>query len=55
MVDGLSMHCTPRAVINNCSGLGLGACIMGMNYAGSSQMGVLSSQSQLLGKINGWQ
>jgi hypothetical protein len=55
MVDSSSMHCTSRAVPGNCSGLGLGACIMRMNYAGSSRMDVLSLQSQLLDKVDGWQ
>jgi hypothetical protein len=55
MVDSSSMRCSSRAVRGNCSGLGLDACIMRINYAGSSRMGVLSLQSQLLGKVDGWQ
>jgi hypothetical protein len=55
MVDSSSTHCTSRAVLNNCSGIGFGACIICMNYAGNSRMDVSSLQSQLLGKVDGWQ
>jgi len=56
MVDSPSMHCTPCAVLGNCSRRDFAACISHMNMVSAGSSGAtsyLAMQSRLSGKANG--